>query len=239
MVPDTRADTGKFLRHWMLNCVTVYPIALMLGFLIWLPLGIIQHWLSAHAGLTDLADAFMTVTLLVLPGGVAGYCIGQAQLEVIRDTLKWQIDDDWLLYSALGGVVGGIVVILLWSLQADFASIEALAFWMMPIFLTCLSVSQALVLRKYAHSDWLWILANVTAGLIFSSILLRTTLHIPDLYFRPTVIILWLIAALAQGAVLGYVMLWFYEKLNRFVDIPAPAYVEVYDETDSLYDDEF
>lgn len=239
MVPDTRADTGKFLRHWMLNCVTVYPIALMLGFLIWLPLGVIQHWLSDYAGLSGLADVLMTVTLFVLPGAVAGYSVGQAQLEVIRDTLKWQIDDDWLWYSALGGVVGSVMVVMMWAHLGDFVVLETLSFWMMPVFLACLSVAQALVLRKYAHSDWLWVLANVTAGLIFSSILFRTTLYIPDVYFRPTVIILWLMAALAQGAVLGYAMLWFYEKLNRFVDIPAPAYVEVYDEYDSLYDDEY
>jgi hypothetical protein len=98
---------------------------------------------------------------------------------------------------------------------------------LMPLFAFGLSAGQWVVLRDMAHQAWVWIAGNTSAAIVFGGLLLLNPSPLPGSF---GIFIWFVVAAMAQGAVTGYVILWLYDHLRRTRDDerePAPVYLEV------------
>lgn len=217
-------DTGQFIRDWLTASVLVWPLALGAWVVAWIPIGFLLNVLQPTG---HLAEQLAWIIMLTLTGALVGYIIGDAQRSIMRDTLGWW-SPDWARISVPGGLLGGTAVFagqaLLSSLGADDRLLQIVA---MPLFAIGLSLFQWLVLREMAHQAWLWVIGNTSAAIVFGGLLLFNQSPLPG---HIGLFIWFIIAALCQGAVTGYVILWLYERLRRIPDDErelAPVYVEV------------
>lgn len=219
---EDRANTGQFLREWLAASVFVWPLVLGAWVVTWIPVGFLFNTI----GQTLLGELVAWLLLLILPGALVGYIVGDAQSSIMRDTLRWW-SPQWARRSAIGGLMGGVLVL---ALNYIFdASISDHLQWVvsMPLFVLCLSIGQWSALRHMTADAWLWIVGNLTGGIIFSSLVFinAPVMQAPWLQF-----VWFVVAAAAQGAVTGYVIIWLYERLRRTPDDEreyARVYVEV------------
>lgn len=217
-------DTGQFMRDWLTASVLVWPLALGAWVVACMPIGFLVNTFQP-AG--TIAEQVVWIAMLGLTGSLVGYIIGDAQRSIMRDTLGWW-SPDWARVSVPGGLFGGLAVFGGQTLLAGLGASETLLqLAAMPLFAVGLSLGQWLVLRQMAHQAWLWVIGNMSAAIIFGGLLLLNQSPLPG----HTGLFIWfMIAAICQGAVTGYVMLWLYERLRRIPDEErelAPVYVEV------------
>jgi hypothetical protein len=217
-------DTGQFIRDWLTASVLVWPLALGAWVVACMPIGFLFNIVQPAGA---VAEQFAWIAMLTLTGALVGYIIGDAQRSIMRDTLAWW-SPDWARASVMGGLLGGAAVYggqaLLSNAGADDVLLQLVA---MPLFALGLSVGQWPVLRQMAHQAWLWVIGNTSAAIVFGGLLLFNQSPLPG---HVGLFIWFMIAAICQGAVTGYVILWLYERLRRVPDDerePAPVYLEV------------
>lgn len=189
----------------------------------WIPIQLVLIAMVQYLNVEVLAMPLGAAAMLLLPGVILGRAIGWIQHELLRNHLNWEMDD-WIRYSTIGGTLGGVLVVFFEYGLSLWLSPMPLLF-AMPLFALCLSMCQWLVLRQTARESWLWILGNVSAGVVFSGLLtsysslLDTPLWIAGL---------WIIATVAQSFITGVVVLWLYDRPLPQRQEPARVFVEIH-----------
>ncbi len=218
MMQDYKIKENRFLLWWVIGSALVYPMAIVLGGIMMVPVGMIANFFRPTSYYYDAAYGydyalynflFGAAAVLVL-GGVIGYCVGQIQRNLLRRYLFWTADH-WRRYSVAGGVIGGALAAFIANLLPVSAG-DWKFLVMMPVFVACLSLVQWLTLRQATRSAGLWIFANIIGGVVFSGVLVMNQ---PDYYSRSystTMFFLFGLAVLAQAIITGMMMLWLFEK---------------------------
>lgn len=219
---NRQPDTGQFIRDWLVSSVLVWPLALGAWVIACIPVGFIFSFFGSVIG---PVEHIAWVVVLTLTGVLVGYIIGDAQRSTMRESLAWW-SPDWAKASVAGGLLG-VFLVLMGQVLLTNADPLLLQLILLPLFALGLSAGQWLVLRDMAHQAWVWIAGNTSAAIVFGGLLLLNPSPFPG-YFG--MFIWFVVAAMAQGAVTGYVILWLYDHLRRIPDDerdPAPVYLEV------------
>ena len=215
--------TTRFWLAWIVASLLVYPlvIAFALAFsMIWFPT--VEALFPAFEEVTFTTTAtthVMTLLTLVGFGGIIALAVGVLQANVIKRYFHFEMQY-WKRATVIGGFIAAPVTAFALFAMHDYMNAN---YWQlfetgqfeayntlinilpMVMYVTVMSVVQVVVLRQYVRHAWLWILANAVAGLMFSMLATVT--------FRPGVVD-WLLAAIAQGAITGFAMLFLLHRLT-------------------------
>ncbi len=189
----------RFLFWWMVANYLVYLVAVLAGG----GLGLV------FIG-TDRAEspsALGIIAVLVLTGSVTGATAGLIQRKYLRRYLLWTADG-WVRWSAIGGAVAGIGLLLLVFLAVlvtgsneEISSMVAVG--ALPICLLAISGGQWIALKEATRSAWLWVFGNIIAGLVFTGVL---AMPIPG-PLPASILLRVLLAPAAQGLISAYVIM--------------------------------
>jgi hypothetical protein len=150
-----------------------------------------------------------------LMGLAFGLIYGMVQKGLLRSKTDepWR---GWLIASAVGGVLGvDLTLLLIGGQVAQYLQWMTLPppdalFWIglqaATIPFGILALAQCLVLWKYVYGAWTWVLANLVAGLVLFSLIAAGV-------FTWATSPLWMVAiviglALAPAIVTGFAMVW-------------------------------
>ncbi|MFQ3645423.1 MAG: hypothetical protein SNJ54_07440 [Anaerolineae bacterium] len=163
----------------------------------------------------NYGPALYTVGTLFAVGGVIGWSVGTLQKLIIETRLGWHANG-WVFWSVVGGVIG------LMALSFFVASFPRFTWdynptYFMPIFITPVAICQWWVLRRAVDQAYLWIWANIAAGLTFALI--------PEVFAGHAALVV-LLAPMAQAALTGMMLIWLFERRRRH-NRPASAPVPV------------
>lgn len=225
-------NSNRFLVHWMLSALLIWPASLFMSMLLWTPISFLLSFLHPWFSSEPIILMLEIVAMLIIPSFVIGYVVGETQKTLAHDDLDWYLNH-WQKLSIVGGVSGGLLIATLFYFVNGLNE-QTLWILAMPIFMLVLSSFQWLEMRKVAREAWLWILGNVTGACVFSGLLFINQLdpmseNYPFLNFG-----LWIFATLAQGMITGIVLLWLYDRpIADSDDELAPVYLEVRSRDDS------
>jgi hypothetical protein len=193
---------------------------------LWSPLTLFLTMLGGYRAFSFLSEIASLLSLLIMPSLVIGYFVGIFQRNLLVEELSWEIEG-WQRQTIIGAIIGAVLVVF-GSLIPFGNGFEQDSVLVMPLFVFGLSFAQWFSLRHESRDAWLWILGNVTGGIVFSSLLLIHAQGFTSL--DPLfLLVLWLVAATAQGLVTGIVMLYLYERpIQEEGRELAPVYVEVH-----------
>lgn len=177
----------SFMFWWVLASFVALPVSLFIAALITIAFLALastfpSDWL-ANPAINFGIKGVMVLTI----GAVIGFCLSDMQWRLIGDYLHSEAKD-WRRNSIIGGAIGlGIAAIFL-SLIRDAYYNEygffdglfhetnlfkpSITFCLL-IFLTFLSIAQALILRRIVENAWLWVLANGFGAIIFMGSAMR------------------------------------------------------------------
>lgn len=216
----------RFLGNWLLSALAVWPLALISGIFVWLPIALFLSMFLDTLHPPLFIQILRWIAALLLPGLIVATIIGEQQINLFRHELAWQ-PAHWLKYTCLGGMLGSFLIISLLGVFQGRVSEKTLLMLLMPLFATCISLGQYLSLRKFVREAWLWVLANLVGGIVFSGLFFMNQPALLDNYSKFTLFALWLLAVLAQASITGIVLLHLFDRLPNDAEL-APAYVEVY-----------
>ncbi len=231
----SQIKTTNFWLAWIFASLLVYPITAIFVFafsMIWFTAAQALFPAVNQAGF--LSDVYTLATIIAF-GGVIALAVGMLQANVLKRYFHFT-PQNWQRATVIGGLVAAPVTGFIMFGLNDYMSVnywelvesgqfEILSLLLnvlpMMMYVTVMSVVQAIVLREYVSSAWLWIVANAVAGLMFSMLAMVTF----DPGFGD-----WLLAAIAQGAITGFAMLWLLHRLTKEeeeADEPEFAYQHV------------
>ena len=160
--------------------------------------------------------ALMFLTILFSSIGLAiGLVFGGIQKAMLRMRTRepWR---GWLIASAIGGIIGvDTLAVLLFTETAGYLTWTVLPppetlFWFgfqsSVILFGCLGFCQVFVLNYYVRGAWVWILANIVAGVVFFSLLAFGALSWAATPLI-AILLIFLIGA-APGIVTGFSLVW-------------------------------
>jgi hypothetical protein len=220
-----------FLLRWVLS-----------GYLAWLIGGV----LSVAAGFIGFFAAMILSGVLqtgvpsiaywvvaVFVGMSTGYAIGTLQQWLIRHLLHWEVDH-WTRWSTIGGAAAGLAVYGLLTLSDRMLQDSGTLMvypseWHQPIwnivtllplmvFVGLVALFQWRILRQYVRAAWLWVLANVAGGWMFTAV-----------FAEDGTLMQWAIGVFALSAATGAVMLYLFQTQVHRSNLPEG-------EGDSIWD---
>lgn len=211
----------RFWLAWIFVSLLVYPLTaifvLAFGMILYPLIGAVMGGM----GMVDPASADVySIFMLTGFGGIVALAVGILQAKTIKRYFYFA-PEYWITATVIGGLIAapitGFVLYGIHEYMAVnyWAIVENGQFWMlskltrilpMMMYVTVMSAIQMLVLRHYVRNAWLWIIANAIAGLMFSMVATVT--------FNPGFGD-WLLAAVAQGAVTGFAMLFLLQNLAK------------------------
>ena len=149
-----------------------------------------------------------------LIGLVFGLVLGAMQKMLLRQRTEesWS---GWLLTSALGGIVGIDLLVLLLAYQLGTAVngmtmppkevIWLIGAQVFIIPMDCIGLMQMFVLWRYVRGAWTWVLANIVSGLVVFGLMGAGFISSGIFLFS----LLALLAVLAASPIVtGFAMLW-------------------------------
>lgn len=228
MTERIKIRSTRFLIGWLAGTVCAWPLGYAIIWFIFLPLDMMLRRSGA------VPFPYYADVSAALVGLMIGLCVGVIQRLLLRRYLRWTADH-WRWVSALGGMLGVLAIFYtLRGLQGSgwLAPVQesvGFAALVMPLFAGGLALVQTLALRAAVRHGWLWVLANVAGGFVFSGLLVA---HRPDAPLMSSVqdLLRGLGAVLAQGYVTAYVMLFLFEKHAYPVAPDAEGAPSVWDE---------
>lgn len=148
-------------------------------------------------------------------GLASGLVFGSVQKTMLRMHTRepWR---GWLIASSIGGVLGiDIVAVLLvvqgggyllWMVMPPIETLFWFGFQVAVVFFGCLGLSQMFVLWKFVRGAWVWVLANIVAGVVLYSLVAFGLLSLAT---SPLIVILLLFfVAASPGIVTGFALVW-------------------------------
>lgn len=206
-------DTNSFWMRWLGSSLFVWPMSIVVTLILFVPVAFLFGAFGLSFINSSVEDVIISGMVMILAGGAIGLSVGFLQRYVLVNVLFWTADH-WRLSSTIGGVTGAIVLGVL-SLITDQYLLEDTLFTVaaMPIFATVLSLVQVFALRVAVRQSWLWVLANLVGGLVFSGLAMRNSLDPRAWGELVGGLGLSVLAATAQGIVTGYIMLFLFERM--------------------------
>gem|GEM_PF-2018889 len=221
--------TTRFWLAWIFASLLVYPLVIISLIALSMVLSPILTMVSPETYYYSGASnaTLETIYLLLFSsgvGGIVGFSVGLLQKSVIKRYFYFELHN-WRRATVIGGMIAAPVMALsihgvntvisdhYWELyQSGLYNPLNSMISMLPMvmYVMVMSAIQIVILRRYVKHAWLWILANTVAGMMFS-MLVSSSID-PDLGN-------WLLAAIAQGAVTGFAMLWLLHHFNRQIEI--------------------
>lgn len=220
----------SFLGYWLFWSAAVWLVAMLAT----VPGAVI---LLMGMGTVVSASVAGNMIMGLYIGGMIGLVAGFFQHRLMKHYF-YVNDKNWWQRSALAGIPAGLVIAIgndavmrlaqLWYCNGDsycaamygdnfFTTVRDIL--PMTVFIGIVSVAQWSVLRRYVDDAWLWMLANVVGGVLFS-IIFQSQGPVSG----------WLSATLAQGAVTGAVMLWLFLHRAQPLEAPVTGSGSVWDE---------
>lgn len=221
--------TTRFWLAWIFASLLVYPLVVLFMIAFSMVLSPIFTAMSSDTFFySSVNDSVVEVVYFLLlssgVGGIVGFAVGLLQQSVIKRYFHITVNN-WRRATVTGGMIAAPVMVLTihgmtsslndnyWQLYQSglFSPLSSLLSIMpMVLYVTVMSAVQIVILRRYVNHAWLWIMANAVAGLMFS--MLVNNAYEPGISN-------WILAAIAQGAVTGFAMLWLLHHLNTEVEI--------------------
>jgi hypothetical protein len=237
-----RIKGTSFLLWWMAAAVVAWPMVVLLTALITYPLAMFfsMFGITGVAPIEGASSWLHQLLYLIAIGGflgsITGYGVGYLQARLLQTRLYW-VAERWRTWSTAGGALGGILVVsVAFVIPAGFLSDEMLLLMVMPGFVTVLSVFQWLSLRHITKNAWLWILANTVGGIVFSGLIMMNQPPENNINYSLSVMGLWLVATLVQGAITGFVMLHLFENHLLPMETGHPDALEKDAQEKSIWD---
>lgn len=225
---EDRIKATRFWMVWIVASLLVYPLAIVMLALFSIVWNIAwQAVIPTRGGfMFDLfyqrSGVYFLYQFLTfgLAGGIIGLGIGMLQRNVIKRHLHIDLPY-WQRSTVVGGIIAAPVLLLATTALSDYFNAN---YWViyqtgqrglfqfmesvlpMTVYVTLMSCIQTIILRRYVKQAWLWVLANTVAGVMFSMV--ARTAFDPG-FFQ------WFLAAIAQGAVTGFAMLWLFLRMNK------------------------
>jgi len=207
-------DTTKFWTRWLSGSLLVWPLSLVIGGVLFVPiaftLGSLIPALDGFGSNMSTREALFGGVVILIIGTAIGFSVGYVQRNIFRSVLYWTADG-WTTASTIGGFAGAVVSGAVMYV-ADSPPNDTLSVVLMPVYIGCVGTAQWVTLRVATRSAWLWVLANIVGGLVFSGLMFRNT----GMFFLTDGIgplIMWAASAAAQGAITGYVILYLFERM--------------------------
>ncbi len=194
-----RIGTADFLYHWIGGTFLTW---VMTGFLAGAQIVALMILLYM-AGMNGRGQTALIIVVSLTGGATAGYFIGRLQYYLM--SRRGRPLYEWVPASIIGGVFGmPATLITIALLQSSGANPFFYTLLPLPIFMGVLSALQMLVLRRYTRFAPLWVMASMGGGVVYA--LLQ---------------IVWPLAVLAQGAVMGAAIHWLMQRMTE-----TPNYTE-------------
>ena len=170
---------------------------------------------------------------MVFPVALAGVCFIGLMTGLITGMIQQRIFHaryniwlkHWRLASALGGLVGMMLMALLNTMTArqlveslslpNAQILMILGSLMIVVPLLCIGIAQSFVLARRVYHVWLWVLANFVAGMV-AFVMVPAFAVQPNGTILISNIFMLLPIALAPGIVTGFVMLWLMRYQRRY-----------------------
>lgn len=202
---------NQTLAYWVMFSFAAWPLAFCAIWLVvfaytlmWINEGAIGAWF-------ELALYFIGAGTL---GSLVGISVGVLQRLLLRRYLFWTADH-WVLSSSLGGALGGIAVMIV-SSSFDLVTPYniTILYVAMPLFTGLLSLVQCLSLRQATRKPWMWFLANVVAGMVFSNLIFLQGHYVDEssIFIDSRLMMYWSLAVCAQGLITGIIMIYLFER---------------------------
>jgi len=206
-----------FLLWWVASSLFVWPLAIVIGGVLMFPLGMLLSVIRPPFDANQTWYTLLSFGLIVpILGAVIGFSIGHLQRWLFRKRLYWAADY-WRRWSIGGGVLAAISVAGVVFFMQPLAMLDerVIVMVMMPIFVSILSAVQWWLLRGAVREAWLWVLGNLAAGVVFSGLIVMNRPALSSAGYALATMGLWLLAALVQGTISGFVILFLFEKKLR------------------------
>ncbi|MGB1285187.1 MAG: hypothetical protein ACPG7F_01540 [Aggregatilineales bacterium] len=223
----TSINPARFIRGWLASSLLVWFLVVPLIIALIIPAGMILRILESIVGAESFIMAAGRVLILfMMPGALIGFCIAEMQQSLTEAHLGWFLYG-WSRMSAFGGCIGGFVIFTLITTLPGMSLSDVMPA-LMPLFMLCIGIGQYIVMRQHVQNAWLWIAGNFIGGLLFSNIFFSQTLVFMDVYIVMALSVAWVLAGLAQGAIMVYVLLWLYEtplpeEFDELAPVPIPV----------------
>lgn len=203
-------NSRRFLMRWIGASLLVWPVAIVGAGMALLPLVFIlgRMFRTINDPMSGNGTDFLFFISMAIAGAAIGFVIGSFQRYLLRKYLLWTADR-WRMASAIGGGIG----LLLIAVMGEYSQIsdERPFLAIMAIFATSLGLVQYFTLRTATRHAWLWILTNVSAGLVFGNIV-HTSLPYPFSAQPLWTLMLCVGAAAAQGFITGLIIHYLFER---------------------------
>ncbi|MGB7339069.1 MAG: hypothetical protein WBC91_09280 [Phototrophicaceae bacterium] len=207
----------RFMLLWAFGSIASLFASAIVGFVLFIAGGLLigTIWGSQTTAISSTTSLFILGLLFGIIGLAMGLIFGSIQKSILRGHTRepWR---GWLISSSIGGSLGVIAIAAILTTQSmGYIMMSVMpppdtllwfAFQILIIFFGCLGLCQMIALRQYVHGAWVWILANLVAGIVFYALI--------AFGFISWAVTLWiaiglgLFVAAAPGIVTGFVMVW-------------------------------
>ncbi|MEM9951736.1 MAG: hypothetical protein AAF846_09060 [Chloroflexota bacterium] len=167
MMNNFEIDAFQFHQAWVMASVRGLVSAGLVALVIVLPMRFLEFNIISP----DVATMLYTLATLIA-GAASGAVFALIQRKVLRSKLYWA-SEQWLTYTVMGSIPGGILVALyLWLGLARMEHIydDNAYYFAIPLYLLCVSIAQSMTLHKVVYQAWLWVIANVSSGIVCAAI---------------------------------------------------------------------
>lgn len=201
----------RFLIWWIACSIFVFPLAVVAVAVIAIPSAFILSIVIPNYYQYSIIESVLVILAIPVIGAIIGGCMASLQRWLLRAKLYW-IADRWMRWTMIGGAVGAGVVVASTSIIENILPAyyydDNFFLYYLPIFLTVVSAFQVIELRHAVKQSWLWIIANIVAGLVFAGLLTGNQVDSSGWLALG----LGLLAILSLGLITGFTMLFLFEK---------------------------
>lgn len=221
-----RIKPFRLLLWWIACSFFVFPLIIVTVAVIAIPSVSIIAAIVPNYYQYSFLETLLTLLAVPVIGAIIGGCMAFLQRWLLRTKLYWAADK-WTRWTMIGGAVGASVAIfvanIIQELSPTYYYNDEFFLYLLPIFLGVVSVFQVLALRHAVKQSWLWIIANIVAGIVFAGVLIGNQYNL-SLYLAIIVL-----SVISLGLITGFTMLFLFEKKL----LPMQADVGEFEDDDS------
>lgn len=205
----------KMLLWWIACSFFVFPLTIVTVAVLAIPTVSIIAAIVPNYYEYDFIESIATLLAIPAIGAIMGGCLAFLQRWLLRTKLYWAADK-WTRWTILGGAVGASIAVLasiiMETLSPSFYFYDEFWLYLLPVFLGVVSIFQALALRHAVKQSWLWIIANIVAGMVFAGVLTGNELNYIDPFSGWIVLGIGVLSVTSLGLITGFTMLFLFEK---------------------------
>lgn len=204
----------RFALLWILGTIFALAVTGLVAALLGVSAMLGGALLWGRSGGTPNPNTLLILTVLLtsILGGSFGLFLGSVQKSLMRQMTgdAWR---GWLIASAAGGIFGVTATVFLIRSEAELLLtlrpleiVQAVGLQLFAVPFLCMGLAQWPALMHNVRNAWLWVLANLAAGLAMYGLLAG------GLFSGVVSVLIGLgllaLLAAAPGIVTGFTMLW-------------------------------